>query len=77
MSPMKKNNKSAWESRLEAFDNTLLRILNRRRESIKKIMLRPLYQEVLRCIFIVFLTLLDTFILLPILLNLPKPFNFI
>ena len=73
----KKRNESVWESRLEAFDNVLLRVLERRRESIEKSMSRSLSQEALRCIFIASLMFLDTFILLQILLDVPEPFGFI
>ncbi|MCK5258345.1 MAG: hypothetical protein KAJ69_02400 [Thermoplasmatales archaeon] len=78
MSTMKKRrSRSVWESRHEAFDSMLLRVSKRRKKSIEKIMLRPLSQEVLRCIFIIFIMLLDTFVLLQILLDLPRPFGFI
>ncbi len=78
MSTMKKKkSESVRESRHEAFDSMLLRVSKRRKESIEKSMLRPLSQEVLRCIFIVFVMLLDTFVLLQILLDVPRLFGFI
>lgn len=78
MSTMKKRrSRSVWESRHEAFDSMLLRVSKRRKKSIEKSMLRPLSQEILRCIFIIFIMLLDTFVLLQILLDLPRPFGFI
>ena len=78
MSTMKKKkSESVRESRHEAFDSMLLRVSKRRKESIEKSMLRPLSQEILRCIFIIFIMLLDTFVLLQILLDLPRPFGFI
>ena len=73
----KRRSKSVLESRHEAFDSMLLRVSKRRKESIEKIMLRPFSQEILRCIFIIFIMLLDTFVLLQILLDVPKPFGFI
>ena len=73
----KKRNESVWESRLEAFDNVLLRVLERRRESIEKNMSRPLSQEVLRCVFIASIMLFNTIILFQILLDVPEPFGFI
>ena len=69
--------KLVWESRYGAFDGMLLRASKRKRENIEKIMLRPLSQEVLRCVFIIVVMLLDTFVLLQILLDIPKPFGFI
>ena len=73
----KRRSRSVWKSRHEAFDSMLLRVSKRRKESIEKIMLRPFSQEILRCIFIIFIMLLDTFVLLQILLDVPKPFGFI
>ena len=78
MSTMKKKrSESVWESRHEAFDSMLLRVSKRKKERIEKSMLRPLPQEVLRCIFIIFIMLLDTFVLLQVLLDMPRPFGFI
>jgi len=78
MSTMKKKrSESARESRTEAFDNMLSRVSKRRRESIEKSMLRPLHQEVLKCIFIIFIMLLDTFVLLQLLVDVVSPFNYI
>ena len=73
----KRRSKSVLGSRHEAFDSMLLRVSKRRKESIEKIMLRPFSQEVLRCIFIILIMLLDTFVLLQILLDMPRPFGFI
>ena len=73
----KRRSRSVWESRHEAFDNMLLRVSKRKRESIEKSMLRPLSQEILRCIYIIFIMLLNTFVLLQILLDMPRPFGFI
>ena len=78
MSTMKKKrSESVWESRNEAFDSMLLRVSKRRKESIEKSMLRPLYQEVLKCIFIIFIMLFDTFVLLQLLVDVVSPFNYI
>ena len=73
----KKRSESVWKSRYEAFDSILLRASKRKRESIEKSMLRPLFQEILRCIFIIFIMLLDMFVLLQVLLDMPRPFGFI
>ena len=75
--PTMKRSESVWEPRLEAFDNMLLRASERRKKSIEKGMLRPLSQEVLRCTFIVFVMLFDTFILLQLLVDVVSPFNYI
>lgn len=78
MSTMKKKRgESVRESRTEAFDNMLSRVSKRRRESIEKSMLRPLYQEVLKCIFIIFIMLLDTFVLLQLIVDVVSPVNYI
>jgi len=73
----RKRSRSVWESRNEAFDSMLLRVTKRKRESIEKSMLRPLSKEILRCIYIIFIMLLDTFVLLQILLDMPRLFGFI
>ena len=73
----RKRSRSVWKSRYEAFDSMLLRVSKRKMESIEKSMLRPLSQEILRCIFIILIMLLDTFVLLQILLDMPRPFGFI
>ena len=73
----KRRSRSVWESRHETFDSMLLRVSKRKRESIEKSMLRSLPQEVLRCIFIILIMFLDTFVLLQILLDMPRPFGFI
>ena len=68
----KKRSRSVWKSRYEDFDNMLLRFSKRKRVSIEKSMLRPLSQEILRCIFIIFIMLLDTFVILQILIDIPS-----
>ena len=73
----KRRSRSVWESRHETFDSMLLRVSKRKRESIEKSMLRSLPQEILRCIFIILIMFLDTFVLLQILLDMPRPFGFI
>jgi hypothetical protein len=73
----KKTNKKVWEKKLDAFDYALKRISDRRLESIEKSMLRPLHQEILRCIFIIIVMLFDTFVLLQLLVDVVSPFNYI
>jgi hypothetical protein len=50
-------------------------LLNRRRQNIINSMVRPLYQEVLKSLFIVFTLLLDTLIPLEIMRVLSSPLN--
>lgn len=73
----KKRSESVWESKYEAFDSMLLRVSKRRKESIEKSMLRPLHQEIIRCIFIVIVMFFDTFVLLQLLVDVIHPFNYI
>ena len=73
----KKKSNLLWEPRFKAFDDALKRVLDKKRESSERIIFRPLYQEVLRCIFIVFVMLLDVFVILQVLLDVANPFGFV
>jgi hypothetical protein len=76
MSTMKgKGSESALKSRLENTERALAYLSKRRQENIKKSLIRPLYQEILKCIFIVFVMLIDVFIPLQILIEMPTPVN--
>ena len=76
MSTMKeKGSESVWKSRLENTERALAYLSKRRQENIKKSLIRPLYQEILKCIFIVFVMLIDVFIPLQILIEMPTPVN--
>lgn len=69
-SPLKK-------SHTATLDKTIQYLLKRRRESIVKSMIRPLYQEALKSLFLVVVLLVDTLILLEIFLDLFVPLNII
>ena len=76
MSTMKeKGSESVLKSRLENTERALAYLSKRRQENIKKSLIRPLYQEILKCIFIVFVMLIDVFIPLQILIEIPTPVN--
>ncbi len=76
MSTMKeKGSESVLKSRLENTERALAYLSKRRQENIKKSLIRPLYQEILKCIFIVFVMLIDVFIPLQILIEMPTPVN--
>ena len=76
MSTMKrKGSESVFKSRLENTERALAYLSKRRRENIKKSLIRPLYQEILKCIFIVFVMFIDVFIPLQILIEMPTPVN--
>jgi len=76
MSTMKgKGDESIWKSRLENTERALAYLSKRRQENIKKSLIWPLYQEILKCIFIVFVMLIDVFIPLQILIEMPTPVN--
>ena len=65
------------KSNTSKFDKTIRYLLNRRRESIIKSMIRPLYQEVLKCLFLVTILLVDILIPLEIYLVFPNIINII
>jgi len=52
-------------------------LLKRKRESIKKSLIRPLYQEALKSLFIVIVLLVDTLIPLEIFRDLPSIINIV
>ncbi len=68
---------SRWDKKLEIVDNTLKRYSDRRKKNIYQSLLRPLYQELLKSIFIIIIMIFDTFILLEIILILNIPINII
>jgi hypothetical protein len=68
---------SRWEKRLEIVENSLKRYSERRKKNIYHSLLRPLYQEILKSIFIIIIMITDTFILLEIILILDIPINII
>ena len=68
---------SRWEKKLENVENTFKRYSEYRKKNIYRSLLRPLYQEILKCIFIIIILLFDTFLLLEIIIILIFPINII
>ena len=64
-------------SNVEKFEELMNNIIIRKRESIQKSMMRPLYQEVLKSVFLVVILLIDTLIPLEIFRDLPGIINII
>ena len=73
----KNNPKYKINSGLDSIDKTLNYLLERKFNSTQKTLMRPLYQEVLMCLFLVFIIIVDTFIPLQILVDLPNIINII
>ena len=72
-----KYKKNRLTSNVERFEEMINNISIRKRESIQKSMIRPLYQEVLKSLFFVILLLVDSLIPLEILRYLPGIINII
>ena len=68
------NRLTSHVERKESFINYLLR---RKRENIQKSLIRPLYQEALKSLFLVAVLLIDTLIPLEIFQSLPTTINII
>ncbi len=66
-----------WDKRLELVDQTFKRYSDRRKKNIYQSLLRPLYQEILRSIFIITIMLFDTFLLLEVILFFDIPLNIV
>jgi NADH:ubiquinone oxidoreductase subunit 3 (subunit A) len=66
---------SKWDKKLETIENTFKRYSERRKNNIYKSLIRPLYQEFLKCFFLVFILLLNSFIILEIIINFFFPLN--
>jgi|GEM_PF-951135 len=60
-----------------SLNGTIQYLLKRRRENIIRSMVRPLYQEVLKSLFLIFVLLTDTLIPLEIFLDFSFPLNII
>ena len=58
-------------------EKTFKRYSDRRKKNIYESLLRPLYQEILKCIFITIIIIIDTFILLEIITILNPPINIV
>ena len=71
------NMNSRLDKRLEIVENTFKKYSNRRKKNIQNSLIRPLYQEILKCIFIIIIIVFNTFLSLEILLILIFPANII
>ena len=69
--------KTDLETRLEATDRLLKYFSNRKRKNIENSLVRPLYQEVLKTLFIILSMLTCVFIPLELLLDFIIPLNYI
>lgn len=69
--------KNKIDSRLKTIDKTFNYLLKRKFDSVQKSLERPLYQEAIKCLFLVIVLLVDTFIPLQILVDLPDIINII
>ena len=68
---------SRWDKKLEIVENTFKRYSERRRKNIYQSLLRPLYQEILKCIFFIITMIFNTFLLLEIIIIFNYPSNVI
>jgi hypothetical protein len=68
---------SQKESRVERADSFWRSLADWRRERIRKTLMRPLYQEALRSLFLVGVLLIDSLFPLQLLISLPYPYNFV
>ncbi len=69
--------KSRLDTQVEKTENLVKYLLRKRKESIQKSLVRPLYQEALKSLFLVIVLLVDTFVPLEGYRNLLFPFNII
>jgi hypothetical protein len=65
------------EPRFERTDRFWTTIAKRRQESIRKSLIRPLYQEILKTLFLVAVLLVDSLIPLQFFISLESPYNII
>jgi hypothetical protein len=65
------------ESRIERTDKFWVGVAEWRRERIRKSLMRPLYQEALKNLFLAGVLLLDSFLPLQLYVSLLKPYNII
>jgi hypothetical protein len=65
------------EKRLEIVETTFKKYSERRKKNIKKSLIRPLYQEFLKSLFIIIIMILDVFLILEIIILLSFPINLI
>lgn len=69
--------KSRLDIHVEKTENFVQYLLKKRKESIQNSLVRPLYQEALKSLFLVAVLLLDTLLPLELYRFLPFPFNII
>ena len=67
--------KNRLDVHVEKTENLVNYLLRKKRENIQNSLVRPLYQEALKCFFLVVILLIDTFIPLEVFRNLSSPFN--
>jgi hypothetical protein len=69
--------KNRLDLHVEKTEGFISYLIKKRYDSIQKSLIRPLYQEALKCVFYVVVLLIDTLIPLQILINLPEIINVI
>jgi hypothetical protein len=62
---------------VEKTENLMQYLLKKKKENIQNSLIRPLYQEALKSLFLVVVLLIDTLIPLEAFRDLPAPFNII
>lgn len=67
--------KNRLDAHVDKTENLVKYLLKKRKESIEKCLVRPLYQEAVKSLFLVVVLLLDTLIPLEVVHILPFPFN--
>lgn len=67
--------KSRLDVHVEKTENLVKYLLRKKRDNIQNSLVRPLYQEALKSLFLVVVLLIDTFIPLEVYRDLPAPFN--
>ncbi len=67
--------KNRLDAHVDKTENLVKYLLKKRKESIQNCLVRPLYQEAAKSLFLVVVLLLDTLIPLEVLRVLPSPFN--
>lgn len=68
---------SRIDNRLNIVENTFKKYSDRRKKNIQNSLLRPLYQEFLKTLFIIIIMIFDIFLSLEIILSLNFPINLI
>jgi len=71
------NRKSRLDLHVEKTEGFVKYLLKRRHDSIQNSLVRPLYQEALKCLFLILVILVDTLIPLQILVDFPNIINIV